>query len=75
MLVAEPIALELRQSSGDIYLHAQIFAGFMYIAAALCMWSLRSWKLGDEERPQSEREKAGDSPKRAFQRLLIRGKV
>ncbi|KAI4204044.1 MAG: hypothetical protein LQ350_001437 [Teloschistes chrysophthalmus] len=28
---AEPIALELRQSTGNIYLHAQIFTGFMSI--------------------------------------------
>jgi hypothetical protein len=34
---AEPIGLQLRTTSGDIYLHAQIFTGFMYIGAALCM--------------------------------------
>ena len=43
---SEPIALELRQTKGDIYLHAQIFTGFMYVAAALCMWLLRAWKIG-----------------------------
>ena len=47
--VAEPIALELRQMTGNIYLHAQIFTGFMYIAAALCMWFLRAWKIGQIE--------------------------
>ncbi|KAI4263692.1 MAG: hypothetical protein L6R42_001175 [Xanthoria sp. 1 TBL-2021] len=47
---AEPIALELRQQRGNIYLHAQIFTGLMYIAAALCMWFLRAWKIGEIER-------------------------
>ncbi|KAL8703387.1 MAG: hypothetical protein Q9201_003443 [Fulgogasparrea decipioides] len=46
---AEPIALELRQKTGNIYLHAQIFTGFMYIAAAICMWFLRAWKIGQIE--------------------------
>ncbi|KAL8854587.1 MAG: hypothetical protein Q9221_000622 [Calogaya cf. arnoldii] len=47
---AEPIALELRQQTGNIYLHAQIFTGLMYIAAAVCMWFLRAWKIGEIEK-------------------------
>jgi hypothetical protein len=47
---AEPIGLELRTASGDIYLRAQIFTGFMYIAAAICMWFLRAWKIGEIEK-------------------------
>ncbi|KAL8941452.1 MAG: hypothetical protein Q9216_002225 [Gyalolechia sp. 2 TL-2023] len=47
---AEPIALELRRTTGNIYLNAQIFTGLMYIAAALCMWVLRAWKFGQLER-------------------------
>ena len=47
-LVSEPIALELSQSIGG-YLHAQIFTGFMYIAAAVCMLFLRGWKIGQLE--------------------------
>ncbi|KAL8859414.1 MAG: hypothetical protein Q9178_004092 [Gyalolechia marmorata] len=46
---AEPIALELRQPTQNIYLHTQIFTGLMYIAAALCMWFLRAWKMGEIE--------------------------
>ncbi|PBP22552.1 hypothetical protein BUE80_DR006533 [Diplocarpon rosae] len=42
---SEPIGLELRRDRGDIYLHAQLFTGFMYIAASLCMWGLRAWKI------------------------------
>lgn len=33
----EPIGLELRKTSGDICLHTQIFAGCMYISAAICL--------------------------------------
>jgi hypothetical protein len=47
---AEPIGLELRTTSGDIYLRAQIFTGFMYIGAAICMWFLRAWKIGEIEK-------------------------
>ncbi|CZT05034.1 related to protein MCH2 (monocarboxylate permease homolog) [Rhynchosporium agropyri] len=57
---AEPIGLELRQDSGDIYLHGQIFTGFMYIAAALCMWFLRAWKIQELSRvkeTQAQRER------------------
>ncbi|KAL8712268.1 MAG: hypothetical protein Q9220_003419 [cf. Caloplaca sp. 1 TL-2023] len=54
---AEPIALELRQKSGNIYLHAQVFTGLMYIAAALCMWFLRAWKIGQIESDAALEEK------------------
>ncbi|TVY86323.1 putative transporter [Lachnellula willkommii] len=47
---AEPIGLELRATSGNIYLHAQLFTGFMYIGAAVCAWFLRAWKIGELER-------------------------
>jgi hypothetical protein len=53
---AEPIGLEMRTTSGDIYLHAQIFTGFMYIGAALCMWFLRAWKIGELERTAATKE-------------------
>lgn len=53
---SEPIGLELRTQTGDIYRHAQIFTGFMYIAASLCMWFLRAWKIRDLARIEMERE-------------------
>jgi MFS family permease len=53
---AEPMGLELRTLTGDIYEHAQIFTGFMYIAASLCMWFLRAWKIGDLARAERERD-------------------
>ena len=52
--VSEPIGLELRQTSGNIYIHAQIYTGIMYIAAALCMWFLRAWKIGELEELAAE---------------------
>jgi len=44
---SEPIGLKLRQSSGNIYLHAQLFCGFMYIGAGIFMWFLRAWKVSE----------------------------
>lgn len=46
---AEPIALELAQRSEAKYLGAQLFAGFMYIAAGLCLVPVRAWKIGEIE--------------------------
>ena len=59
-LVAEPIALELRQKKGNVYLHAQIFTGFMYLAAGLSMWFLRSWKIGQLEQMAAEKGKRAE---------------
>jgi len=53
--VAEPIALKLRRTAGNIYLDAQIFVGFMFIAAALISWCLRSWKIVKMEREAIEK--------------------
>jgi predicted MFS family arabinose efflux permease len=54
---AEPIALELRTTSVNIYRHAQLFTGFMYIGAAICMWFLRVWKINDIEKKAQAKEK------------------
>jgi len=54
---AEPMGLELRADSGNIYLHAQIFTGFMYIGAALCLWFLRAWKIKELEDMDLTKEK------------------
>ncbi|KAH9218393.1 major facilitator superfamily domain-containing protein [Leptodontidium sp. 2 PMI_412] len=53
---SEPIGLEMRQDSSDIYLHAQLFTGFMYIGAALCMWFLRAWKIQELARLKESKE-------------------
>ncbi|KAI9756249.1 MAG: hypothetical protein M4579_003916 [Chaenotheca gracillima] len=54
---SEAIALQLRTTTGDIYLHAQIFTATMYVAAALCAWFLRAWKIGQIQNLQVENEK------------------
>lgn len=43
---SEPIALEIYGNTGD-YLGTQVFIGFMYTAAALCILFLRGWKVGE----------------------------
>lgn len=47
---SEPIALEIANKSPQRYLGTQLFAGFMYIAAFLSLWAVRTWKIGDMER-------------------------
>ncbi|KKY13477.1 putative mfs transporter [Diplodia seriata] len=43
---SEPIALELAGGASG-YRGTQLFVGFMYLAAALCMLLLRGWKVGE----------------------------
>lgn len=54
---SEAIALELRRQSpggGISYLRVQIFTGFAYIGASLCLWLVRGWKVGElAARPES----------------------
>lgn len=50
---SEPIGLQLRSADGG-YLHAQLFAGFMYIAAAICMWFVRAWKIRELDKVSVE---------------------
>lgn len=48
--VAEPIALELRKGeSATVYVDAQIFVAMMYLGAAICLWLVRGWKVGQLE--------------------------
>lgn len=59
---SEPIALEIVGGTGE-YLGAQLFAGFMYVAAAVCLLFLRGWKIGEVregERVKAEGEGEGD---------------
>ncbi|KEF56497.1 uncharacterized protein A1O9_06684, partial [Exophiala aquamarina CBS 119918] len=39
----EPIALKLRRTGAPKYLSVQLFAGFLFLAATICMVVLRSW--------------------------------
>jgi MFS family permease len=44
-LFAEPIALEMHRTNGKIYLDVQIFSGCMFLAAAVCLFFVRAWKI------------------------------
>jgi MFS family permease len=57
---AEPIALELRKSTGNIYIYAQVFTGFMFIGATLCMWFVRVWKKEQLQNQKSQQEIRSD---------------
>ncbi|OJJ42390.1 hypothetical protein ASPZODRAFT_76893 [Penicilliopsis zonata CBS 506.65] len=41
----EPIALELRTVGSNDYLHVELFTGFIYVGATICVVLLRQWKV------------------------------
>lgn len=43
---SEPIALEIFDGTGT-YIGTQLWTGFMFMAAALCLFVLRGWKIGE----------------------------
>ncbi|EEU48172.1 uncharacterized protein NECHADRAFT_75487 [Fusarium vanettenii 77-13-4] len=45
---SEPMALEIVTGTGK-YIGAQVFVGFMYVAAGLCLFVLRGWKIAEIE--------------------------
>lgn len=74
---SEPIALEIAERTGS-YVGAQLFAGFMYLAAASCLWMLKAWKHGELENLVATRDPANPrtKPKSSFiKRLFMWGKV
>ncbi|KAK4993980.1 hypothetical protein LTR50_000196 [Elasticomyces elasticus] len=46
---SEPIGLQLVARGGGAYLGAQLFTGFMYVAATGCILLLRGWRIGEME--------------------------
>ncbi|KAJ5939016.1 major facilitator superfamily domain-containing protein [Penicillium verhagenii] len=60
---AEPIALWLRTDNATNFLHAQIFVGFMFMAACICLWLVRAWKIIELEKAGAD----GDPLKRVAQ--------
>jgi hypothetical protein len=77
---SEVIALEIAEQTGE-YIGAQLFAGFMYIAAAFCMWMLKAWKTKQlEDMAVSAAIERGESverlPRSSFgKRLFMWSKV
>lgn len=57
-IFSEPIALEIVDGTGQ-YIGAQLFTGFMYIAATLCVLVLRGWKINELEALASFKEQDG----------------
>lgn len=57
---SEPIALEIVAGTGE-YLGAQLFVGFMYVAAAICMLGVRGWKIGEVEDAETGKGDEGDA--------------
>jgi hypothetical protein len=47
--VSEPIGLEIVAFNGGSYTGAILFTGWMYIGAAVCLWMVRTWKIGEDE--------------------------
>ncbi|PYH42114.1 MCT family MFS transporter [Aspergillus saccharolyticus JOP 1030-1] len=63
--VSEPVALLLRDNHARdaVYLRVQIFTGFMYIGAALCLWVVRGWKIAElAHAAAAEHTPGGSSP-------------
>ncbi|KAJ5953581.1 major facilitator superfamily domain-containing protein [Penicillium verhagenii] len=60
---AEPIALWLRTDNATNFLHAQIFVGFVFMAACICLWLVRAWKIIELEKADPD----GDPLKRVAQ--------
>lgn len=59
--VSEAIALNLRThdaQGGTSYLHVQIFTGFVYLGASVCLWLVRGWKVGELERAEQRRRES-----------------
>ncbi|KAF1817074.1 MFS general substrate transporter [Eremomyces bilateralis CBS 781.70] len=55
-IASEVIGLELVKSNGGRYRGAQLFSGFMYLGAALCMVFLRAWKIKEVRRLAREKD-------------------
>ncbi|KAL4959650.1 MCT family MFS transporter [Aspergillus stella-maris] len=73
--VAEPIALLLRDNASIdwVYLHVQLFTGFMYIGAGVCLWIVRGWKVGENIRLKQEPAAASVSTDRKSEGGALEG--
>jgi hypothetical protein len=50
ILVSEAIGLEIVAFNHGSYTGAILFTGFMYIGAAVSLWMVRAWKIGELEK-------------------------
>lgn len=58
MTVSEAIGLEIVVSNGGSYTGAILFTGFMYIGAAISLWMVRAWKIGELEKQDANEGKS-----------------
>ncbi|KAI1035707.1 hypothetical protein LB504_005704 [Fusarium proliferatum] len=63
-----PIALEIYTGTGS-YLGAQLFTGFMYLAASFCVLGIRQWKINSLRRAQE----SSTSPREGGEKLERKG--
>ncbi|KAH9865393.1 hypothetical protein J1614_008976 [Plenodomus biglobosus] len=56
---SEAIGLEIVAFNGGSYTGAILFTGFMYVAAAVLLWLVRTWKIGELEEVAAAAGKAG----------------
>lgn len=70
-LVAEPIALVMRNENSptSAYLPVELFAGFMYIGGAMCLWTVRAWKVGQLCQDDENGHGLSHSPKNGIGRF------
>ncbi|KAI4646198.1 uncharacterized protein J4E79_010707 [Alternaria viburni] len=59
---SEPIGLEIVAFNGGSYTGAILFTGWMYIGAAVCLWMVRTWKIGEDEENAAAAAKGGVDP-------------
>ena len=58
--VSEPIGLEIVALNGGSYTGAILFTGWMYIGAAVFLWLVRAWQIGEiEEKAAASAENEG----------------
>ncbi|KAL6702604.1 hypothetical protein ACN47E_001304 [Coniothyrium glycines] len=55
---SEPIGLEIVAFNNQSYTGAILFTGWMYIGAAVCLWLVRAWKIGEMEESAIEEGKS-----------------
>ncbi|KAF2029416.1 MFS general substrate transporter [Setomelanomma holmii] len=56
---SEPIGLEIVSRNGGSYTGAILFTGWMYVGAAVSLWCVRAWKIGELEE-EAAREGKGE---------------
>lgn len=58
--VSEAIGLEIVAFNGGSYTGAILFTGWMYIGAAVLLWLVRTWKIGEDEEDEATAGKSGE---------------